>query len=78
MECTSLLKMLQLQFSTNSNTTISVIVDNNGIITEGDIITALINLNLTENKKWKTTIRLFYSSGLVVDITDQLKLSKML
>ena len=70
--------MLQLQFSTNSNTTISVIVDNNGIITDGDMITALINLNLTENKEWKTTIRLFYSSGLVVDITDQLKLSKML
>ena len=70
--------MLQLQFSTNSNTTISVIVDNNGIITGGDIITALINLNLMENKQWKTTIRLFYSSGLVVDITDQLKLSKML
>ena len=78
MECTSLLKMLQLQFSTNSNTTISVIVDNNGIIIYGDIITVLINLNLTENKEWKTTIRLFYSSGLVVDITDQLKLSKML
>ena len=78
MECTSLLEMLQLQFSTNSNTTISVIVDNNGIITDRDIITALINLNLTENKEWKTTIRLFYSSGLVVDITDQLTLSKML
>ena len=78
MECTSLFEMLQLQFSTNSNTTISIIVDNNGIITDGDIITALINLNLTENKEWKTTIRLFYSSGLVVDITDQLKLSKML
>ena len=70
--------MLQFQFTTNSNTTISVIVDNNEIITDGDIITALINLNLTENKEWKTTIRLFYSSGLVVDITDQLKLSKML
>ena len=70
--------MLQLQFSTNSNTTISVIVDDNGIITDGDIITALINLNLMENKEWKTTIRLFYSSGLVVDITDQLKLSKIL
>ena len=70
--------MLQLQFSTNSNTTISVIVDDNGIITNGDIITALINLNLTENREWKTTIRLFYSSGLVVDITDQLKLSKIL
>ena len=78
MECTSLLEMLQLQFSTNSNTTISVIVDNNGIITDGDIITALISLNLMENKEWKTTIRLFYSSGLVVNITDQLKLSKML
>ena len=77
MECTRLLEMLQLQFSTNSNITISV--DNNGIITDGDIITALINLNLTENKQWKTKIRLFYSSGLVVDITtDQLKLSKML
>ena len=70
--------MLQLQFSTNSNTTISVIVDNNEIITDGDMITALINLNLMDDKKWKTTIRLFYSSGLVVDITDQLKLSKML
>ena len=70
--------MLQLQFSTNSNTTISVIVDNNGIITDGDMITALINLNLMDDKKWKTTIKLFYSSGLVVDITDQLKLSKML
>ena len=78
MECTSLLEMLQLQFSTNSNTTIPVIVDNNGIITDGDIITALINLNLMENKEWKTTIRLFYSSGLVVNITDQLTLSKML
>ena len=78
MECTSLLEMLQLQFTTNSNITISVIVDNNRIITDGDIITVLINLNLTENKEWKTTIRLFYSSGLVVDITDQLKLSKML
>ena len=78
MECTSLLEILQLQFSTNSNTTISAVVDNNVIITDGDIVTALINLNLTENKEWKTTIRLFYSSGLVVDITDQLKLSKML
>ena len=78
MECTSLIEMLQLQFSTNSNITISVIDDNNRIITDGDIITALINLNLTENKDWKTTIKLFYSSGLVVDITDQLKLSKML
>ena len=78
MECTRLLKILQLQFTTNSNITISVIVDNNRIITDGDIITVLINLNLTENKEWKTTIRLFYSSGLVVDITDQLKLSKML
>ena len=76
MECTSLLEMLQLQFSRKSNTNISVIVDNNRIITDGDIITALINVNLTENKEWKTTIRLFYSSGLVVDITDQLKLSK--
>ena len=70
--------MLQLQFTTNSNITISVIVDNNRIITDGDIITVLINVNLTENREWKTTIRLFYSSGLVVDITDQLKLSKML
>ena len=66
--------------SGNNNTTISVIAsdDNNRIITDGDIITALINLNLMENKEWKTEIRLFYSSGLVVDITDQLKLSKML
>ena len=55
MECTSLLEMLQLQFSTNANTTISIIVDNNGIITDGDIITALISLNLMENKQWKTT-----------------------
>ena len=47
--------MLQLQFSTNSNTTISIIVDNNGIITVGDIITALISLNLMESKQWKTT-----------------------
>ena len=78
MECTRLLEMLQLQFTTYSNTTISVIVDNNGIITDGDIITVLINLNLTDNKEWKTTLRLFYSSGLVVDIADQLKLSKML
>ena len=77
MECINLLKML-VQFSTNSNTTISAIVDNNGIITDEDIITALISLNLMENKEWKTTIRLFYSSGLVVDITDQLKVSKML
>ena len=46
MECTSLLEMLQFQFSTITNTTISVIVDNNGIITDGDMITALINLNL--------------------------------
>ena len=46
MECTSLLEMLQFQFSTITNTTISVIVDNNGIITVGDMITALINLNL--------------------------------
>ena len=66
-------------FSTNFNTTISVIVDNNVIIiTDGDIITVLINLNLTEKKEWTTTVRLFYSSELFVDITDQLKLSKML
>ena len=70
--------MLQYQFSTITNTTISANVGNNSIIPDGDIITALVNLNLMENKQWKTTIRLFYSSGLVVDITDQLKLSKML
>ena len=38
--------MLQFQFSTITNTTISAVVDNNGIITVGDMITALINLNL--------------------------------
>ena len=78
MDCASLLKLIQFQFSTDPNTTISVIANNNRIITDGDIITVLINLNLTDNKEWKTAIKLFYSSGLVVDITDQLKLSKML
>ena len=49
------------------------------MITAGHtIIAVLINLNLMENKEWKTTIRLFYTSGLDVDITDQLKLSKIL
>ena len=78
MVCVSVLELTQFQFSTDTISNLSVIVDNDRIITDRHTTAALINLNLMENKEWKTTIRLFYSSGLVVNITDQLKLSKML
>ena len=49
------------------------------MITDGDtIIIVLGTLNLMINIEQKITLQLFYSSGPVIDITDQIKLNMLL
>ena len=78
LECRNLLELLHIHLSTDTKSNLSIIVDNDKIIKDEQTIVALVNLNISDNKVWKTTITLFYKSGLVIDIPNQLTLSKML
>ena len=49
------------------------------MITDGDtLIVVLGTLNFMMNIEWEITLQLFYLSGPVIDITDQLELNMLL